>query len=230
MCRDKLVVQFTRSKEIEQAPASKLLSLSRKIHKKKKRPTTPKETQKPVPTNIFRINYVLLQHLLRSDFVSKALCSEHDPEYITVIESVLSSCLNRSSWKNSKTEEVAVHQILAQFGLNTFETNQGSRVYDYLVKLTVDHGEYFNFDDKQDKMFIKSKDLVVNFQTEFLENYVSKTLGKEALRVLKATELMRGDTQQAVQEFCLIQAKAFKKIVTDLLELNLLSKFWSASQ
>ena len=175
--------------------------------------------------NIYRINFVLLKHLLRSDYISKTICSEEDPDYISVIEVVLSSSLNISSWKHFKNEEISINSILAKFGEIDFTSAQGSKIHEYLIRLCSDQEEYFILKEDEMKIKVKSKDLVTILQVEFLENFISNKLGKESLRVMKAAEVLIGKTEQTLQEFCLIPAKSFKKIVIDLIELNYMCKY-----
>jgi hypothetical protein len=225
VCENKLIVLYTKSNKKKEKSSLRMLSISKKIKKTRKRTneTVLKETpKKSSSVQIFRVNFVLLKHLLRADYISKALCSDNDLDFMSVIEMVLSNSLNISSWKNSKTEEIDLGLLLSNFGVSNFNSSQGSKIYDYLLKLCSEQDEYFSLKEENMKIVVQSKALIINLQTEFLENYISNKLGKESLRVLKAAEILKGKTEQELQEFCLIQAKAFKKIVIDLVELNLL--------
>jgi hypothetical protein len=223
---DKIIVVYTKRSKLKKN-TSNFLSLSRKIKKqnKKSKKNNLNIKQNEGSVKIYRVNFVLLKHLLRSDYISKTLCSENDLDYISVIEALLSNCLNISSWKNSKTEEIDLNSLLSQFGETNFNTSKGSKIFDFLMKLCSEQDNYFSLKEENMKIILQSKNLIIDLQTEFLENFISNKLGKESLRVLKAAEILKGKTEQTLQEFCLIQAKSFKKIVIDLVELNLLCNY-----
>lgn len=230
VCEDKIIVLFTKSSVSDGDKAHKTLPMSRKIKKKRRQRKKKSESKREQPESkesaakIFRVNFVLLRHLLRSEFLAKSLSSEDDEDYISVVETVLSSSLNFASWKNSANEHIDIRKVLEVFGESDYRSKLGSQIQDYLLKLCAEHEEYFSMREENLKILVKTRDLILNLQTEFLENFIGNKLGKEALRVLKSADLLKGRTQQHVQEFCLIQSKVFKKIVIDLVKLNLICK------
>lgn len=173
---------------------------------------------------VYRINFAMLRHLVRAEFFAQIFVENKSSQDFLILETLFACSLNLISWESKKSEKIDLHAVLEKLGAENLFSELGEKILNSLEKLAEANPDFFALDLENSVFTVKSRQMVRFFQREYLENYLIQRHDIEHLRVLKAADVLRGNVEKTLQEFCLLPVKTFRKIMNTLLEQNFMGK------